>query len=416
MPSGCGWRRRCTTESSNDPKARMTEPTSPPTRQGPLAGVKVIELAGIGPGPMGAMLLADMGAEVLRIDRQTPADLGVKRPLQYNLLMRNRRSIALDLKDPEAVALVLELIEGADALIEGFRPGVTERLGLGPEACLARNPRLVYGRITGWGQDGPLAQAAGHDLNYIALTGVLHAIGRKDQPPSIPLAVVGDFGGGALYLAMGVLAGIIEARGSGRGQVVDAAVVDGVSHMATAFFGMRAAGQWRDERGSNVLDSGAPFYEVYECADGLWISIGPIEARFHAELLQRLGIAPEAIGTQLDPRDWPRARAVFAAAFRTRTRQAWCELLEGSDVCFAPVLSFGEAPAHPHLQARGSFVEIEGVTQPAPAPRFSRTPSGRPTAPQAPSDDGLEGWLAPARIEAWRRAGVMGVSPAQPQS
>jgi len=216
-----------------------------------------------------------------------------------------------------------------------------------------------------------------------------------------------------------VLAGIIEARGSGRGQVVDAAVVDGVAHMATAFFGMRAAGQWRDERGSNVLDSGAPFYEVYECADGLWISIGPIEARFHAELLQRLGIAPEAVGTQLDPSDWPRARAVFAAAFRTRTRQAWCELLEGSDVCFAPVLSFGEAPAHPHLRARGSFVEIEGVTQPAPAPRFSRTPSGRPTAPQAPSDDGLEGWLAPARVEAWRRAGVMGVmgaAPAQPQS
>ncbi|RYZ13000.1 MAG: CoA transferase [Comamonadaceae bacterium] len=381
------------------------EPQAAP-RAGPLAGVRVIELAGIGPGPMAAMLLADLGAQVLRIERATAADLGVKRPLRFNLLMRNRKAIALDLKDPQAVALVLELLDGADALIEGFRPGVTERMGLGPEPCLARNPRLVYGRITGWGQTGTLAQAAGHDINYISLTGALDAIGREGQPPSVPLALVGDFGGGAMYLAMGLLAGIIEARSSGRGQVVDAAIVDGAAHMATAFFGLQAAGLWQGGRGENILDGGAPFYDTYECADGRRISIGPLEARFHAELLERMGLAPDALGEQNDRTQWPRMREAFAAAFRQRTRDEWCALLEGTDVCFAPVLSFEEAPSHPHFRSRGSFVDIDGVVQPAPSPRFSRTPSAVPTAPESPDPDGLRGWLAPERVEAWKAAGV----------
>lgn len=372
---------------------------------GPLSGVKVIELAGIGPGPMAAMLLADMGATVLRIERKEPADLGVKRPLKYNLLLRNRKSIALDLKDPESVQLVLDLIKESDALIEGFRPGVTERLGLGPDVCLKANPKLVYGRITGWGQHGPLAHAAGHDLNYIALTGALDAIGRKGQPPSIPLALLGDFGGGALYLAMGVLAGIIEARQSGQGQVVDAAIVDGVASMATAFFGMAAGGIWQAERGSNILDSGAPFYDVYQCKDGLWISVGPIEARFHADLLQRLDLDPAEFGNHLDATNWPTMRAKLAQVFSTRTRDAWCELLEGTDACFAPVLSFAEAPGHSHLKARNTFIEVDGVTQPAPAPRFSRTPSGKPRPAQEPTaasmEEVLAQWLPQAQLQAW---------------
>ncbi|SPA39637.1 L-carnitine dehydratase/bile acid-inducible protein F [Cupriavidus taiwanensis] len=375
---------------------------------GPLAGVRIVELAGIGPGPMAAMLLADMGAEVLRIERETPVDLGVPKPLRYNLTLRNRKVIALDLKQPETVQRVLRLVEQADALIEGFRPGVTERMGLGPDVCLARNPRLVYGRITGWGQHGPLAQVAGHDINYIALTGTLDAIGRRGQPPSVPLALLGDMSGGALYLAMGMLAGLLEARASGKGQVVDAAIVDGTASMAMTFFGLAAAGKWHAERGTNILDSGAPFYDVYQCADGKWISVGPIEARFHAELLQRMGIDPDKVGAQMDEASWPQAREVFAAAFRRRSRDQWCALLEGTDVCFAPVLSFAEAPEHPHLKARGTFVEVDGVVQPAPAPRFSRTPSGVPTPPQAPHADGmsaaLAGWLPPEEIAAWQQA------------
>lgn len=370
---------------------------------GPLAGIKVVELAGIGPGPMAAMQLADMGATVLRIERRAPADLGVPRPLKYNLLLRNRQSIALDLKDPEAVRLVLDLVAEADALIEGFRPGVTERLGLGPDACLARNPKLVYGRMTGWGQDGPLANAAGHDINYIALTGTLNAIGRAGQPPTTPLALVGDFGGGAMFLAMGMLAALLHARASGEGQVVDAAIVDGAASLATAFYGMHAAGQWNDARGSNVLDTGAPHYDSYECSDGRFISIGPIEARFHAELAQRLGLDLDAIGRPSDQARWPAAREAFARAFKKRSRDEWCVLLEGTDVCFAPVLSFAEAPQHPHLQARGTFVEIDGVTQPAPAPRFSATPSARPTGPAAPiGAEALQGWLPAGRIAAWQ--------------
>jgi alpha-methylacyl-CoA racemase len=348
---------------------------------GPLHGLKIVELAGIGPGPMAAMLLADLGATVLRIDRTVPADLGVTRPARYNLLNRNRDFIELDLKKREAVEQVLQFVESADALIEGFRPGVTERLGLGPAACLARNPRLVYGRITGWGQTGPLAHAAGHDLNYISLTGIVNAIGRNGQPPSVPLALTGDFSGGALYLAMGVLAAILEARTSGQGQVVDAAIVDGTASMATVFYGLHAAGLWNLERGTNVLDSGAPFYDVYECQDGGWISIGPIEARFYLQLLQLLDLDPVALGEQNDRASWPRAKMMIAQRFKTRTRAQWCELLEGTDVCFAPVLSFEEAPHHPHMVARGTLIELNGVVQPAPAPRFSRTVPDMPKPP-----------------------------------
>ena len=370
---------------------------------GPLAGIKVVEFAGIGPGPMAAMQLADMGATVLRIERREPADLGVPRPLKYDLLKRNRQAIALDLKDPEAIGLVLDIVAQADAIVEGFRPGVMERLGLGPDVCLARNPKLVYGRVTGWGQEGPLAHAAGHDINYIALTGVLNAIGREGQPPTAPLALVGDFGGGGMFLAMGVLAALLHARTTGQGQVVDAAIVDGAASLATAFYGLHAAGRWQGERGSNVLDTGAPHYDCYECADGRWISIGPIEARFHADLVRRLGLDMDDVGLPGERADWPRARAAFARVFKTRTRDEWCALLEGTDVCFAPVLGFDEAPAHPHLKARGSFVEVDGVTQPAPAPRFSATPSARPTGPAAPGGaTALQGWLAPERIAEWQ--------------
>ena len=314
---------------------------------GPLAGMKVVELAGIGPGPMCAMLLADLGATVLRVDRKQAVDLGTPRPLQYNLLLRNRQSIALDLKQPAAVELVLDLAAGADGLIEGFRPGVMERLGLGPDACFARNPRLVYGRMTGWGQEGPLAAAAGHDLNYIALTGALHAIGRKAQPPTPPLNLLGDYAGGSLYLALGMLAAVIEARQHGRGQVVDAAIVDGAASLMTSVFGLYAGGLMSLERGTNSLDSGAYYYDVYECADGQWVSVAPIEGRFHDELLRRMEIAPEAIGEQRDRAGWARARAVLAEKFKTKTRAEWCSLLEATDACFAPVLTMAEAPRTP---------------------------------------------------------------------
>ena len=375
---------------------------------GPLKGMKIVELAGIGPGPMCAMLLADLGATVLRVDRKQPVELGTPRPLKYNLLLRNRKSIALDLKKPAAIELVLKLVAGADALIEGFRPGVAERLGLGPDVCSKHNPRLVYGRMTGWGQDGPLASAAGHDLNYIALTGALHAIGREGEPPTPPLNLLGDYAGGSLYLAMGMLAAIIEARQSGQGQVVDAAIVDGTASLMTSIYGMYAGGLSSLERGTNVLDSGAHFYDVYECADGEWISVAPIEGRFHEELLRRLEIAPEAIGEQRDRKNWARAKAVLAAKFRTRTRDEWCKLLEGSDACFAPVLSMAEAPRHPHLAARGTFVDIDGVTQPAPAPRFSRTVTEKPTAPEPPDAQGaLEAWLSTDEIQRWRDSGVL---------
>ncbi|MBB5465095.1 crotonobetainyl-CoA:carnitine CoA-transferase CaiB-like acyl-CoA transferase [Paraburkholderia sp. CI2] len=378
---------------------------------GPLAGVRIIELAGIGPGPMAAMLLADLGATVLRIERRRPVKLGIERPLRYNLLLRNRKTIALDLKDPEAVELVLTLAERADALIEGFRPGVTERLGLGPQACLERNPKLAYGRITGWGQEGPLAQYAGHDLNYIAITGVLNAIGRRDQPPSIPLNLIGDYAGGSLYLAMGLLSAILHARNGGAGQIVDAAIVDGTANLATTFFGMQAAGIWRDGRGTNITDSGSHFYDVYECADGKWITVGPIEDKFYLELLRLLDIDPQTLGTQLDASNWPAARALFALKFKRRTREQWTTLLEHTDACFAPVLSWTEAPGHAHLKARGTFIEVDGIVQPAPAPRFSATVPAKPTAPEAPDattiDAALAAWLEPGRIGELKEAGTL---------
>ena len=347
---------------------------------GPLSGIRVLEFAGIGPCPMAAMMLAEMGASVLRIDRVADSDLGLPMPPRFETLKRSRHSIRLDLKRPDAVALALRLVEQSDALIEGFRPKVMERLGLGPDVCLARNPRLVFGRVTGWGQEGPLAHAAGHDLNYIALTGALHAIGRAGAPPTPPLNLVGDFGGGALYLVVGVLAAIIEARHSGRGQVVDAAMVDGASSLMTSIYGGRASGRLSGPRGTNVTDSGAYFYEVYECADGRYVSVAAIEAKFHAELLRLLEIDPATMPPQMDRARWPEAKARLAERFRTRTRDAWCALLEGTDACFAPVLSMREAPLHAHNVARATFVESDGVTQPAPAPRFARTPSELPPA------------------------------------
>ncbi|HEX2826234.1 MAG TPA: CaiB/BaiF CoA-transferase family protein [Burkholderiales bacterium] len=375
---------------------------------GPLHGMKVVELAGIGPGPMCAMLLADLGATVLRVDRKQPVDLGTPRPLAYNLLLRNRHSIAVDLKQPDAVELVLKLVGQADALIEGFRPGVAERLGLGPDVCLARNAKLVYGRMTGWGQEGPLARAAGHDLNYIAITGALAAIGRKDQPPTPPLNLLGDYAGGSLYLAMGILAGIIEARQSGKGQVVDAAIVDGTANLMTSIYGLFGGGLASLERGTNSLDSGAHYYDVYQCADGEWISVAPIEGRFYADLLKVLEIAPETLGEQRDKKNWERAKTALAAKFKTKTRGEWVKLLEGSDACFAPVLSMAEAPKHPHLAARQTFIDVDGVTQPAPAPRFSRTVPETPTPPEAPdAKRALEGWLATEEIAALQSSGVL---------
>jgi alpha-methylacyl-CoA racemase len=325
---------------------------------------------------------------------------------------RSRHAIAVDLKKPEGVALVLRLAGAADALIEGFRPGVMERLGLGPEPCLARNPKLVYGRMTGWGQDGPLAQAAGHDLNYIALAGALHSIGRAGQPPTPPLNLVGDFGGGALYLAFGLVCGMLEAQRSGKGQVVDAAMVDGAASLMTLFYALHAAGSFTAPRGENVLDSGAFFYDVYECADGKYVSVAPIEDKFLAEFLRRMEIDATEMPPKMDRRRWPEAKATLAARFKRKTRDEWCRLLEGSDACFAPVLSMTEAPSHPHNLARHSFVEIDGIVQPAPAPRFSRTPAARPTPPETPGERGIASlaqWgLPPAEIAALKRCGALG--------
>lgn len=372
-------------------------------RSGPLAGIKVVELAGIGPGPLAAMLLADLGATVIRVDRKVPSGLGAPRPLRFDIGLRNRHSIRVDLKDPSAVALVLDLVASADALIEGFRPGVMERLGLGPSACLERNPRLVYGRVTGWGQDGPLAQTAGHDINYIAITGLLNSIGRAGHAPTVPLNVVGDYAGGSLYLAFGLLAGILQARASGQGQVVDAAMVDGVASLLTPLLGLRAAGMMNGPRGSNLLDSGAPFYDVYACADDLYVSVGSIEHKFFVDLLDRVGIAREAFPHHTNPACWAHLREELAAKFKTRTRDEWVSLLQDTDVCFAPVLDFDEARSHPHLSARGTLIEVDGVVQPAPGPRFSRTPAARPQAPSEPSVAGaqaaLAGWLDESAIQ-----------------
>lgn len=336
--------------------------------KGPLDGVKVLEFAGIGPGPFCGMLLSDLGADVVRIDRK-----GGGRASRTDITSRGRRSVALDLKNPEAVEACLKLMEGADALLEGFRPGVMERLGLGPEVALKRNPRLVYGRMTGWGQFGPYAKAAGHDMNYIAITGALHAIGTRDKPIP-PLNLVGDFGGGALYLAFGLLAGVIQARATGTGQVVDCAMSDGAASLMAMFYGFKAAGIWTEERRANMLDGGAHFYDTYQCSDGKWVSIGSIEPQFYALLLEKTGITDPAFQAQHDRAAWPDLHDKLAAVIATKTRDEWTEIMGGTDVCFAPVLTMDEAPSHPHNTARQTFVELDGVVQPAPAPRFSATP------------------------------------------
>ena len=335
---------------------------------GPLAGFRIIELAGIGPGPFCGMMLSDMGAEVIRVDRIAGEP---RRP--RDVLARNRRSIAIDLKKPEGVELVLRLCEQCNALFEGFRPGVTERMGLGPEDCMARNPKLVYGRMTGWGQEGPLAQAAGHDINYIGLAGALHAIGRKGERPVPPLNLIGDFGGGGMLLAYGLVCGLLEAERSGKGQVVDAAMVDGSAALMAMFFSMGAGGGFNDERGTNMLDSGAHFYDTYETKDGKFVCVGSIEPQFYALLVEKGGLDSDRFGAQMDRSRWPEYKEELERVFLTKTRDEWCEIMEGTDVCFAPVLSILEAPQHPHNKHRSTFVEIDGVVQPAPAPRFSRT-------------------------------------------
>ncbi|WP_327191901.1 CaiB/BaiF CoA transferase family protein [Terrabacter sp. Soil811] len=359
---------------------------APAARTGPLAGIRVVELAGIGPAPFAAMLLADLGADVIRIDRPGEGSLPVPLSPEADLLRRGRPSVALDLKHPDGLATTLALVEQADVLLEGYRPGVAERLGLGPTDCLGRNPRLVYGRMTGWGQDGPLAHAAGHDIGYVAITGALHAIGRAGGPPQVPVNLVGDFGGGALYLVVGVLAALLEARASGRGQVVDAAIVDGTAHLSSLVMSLVGAGLWSDRRGTNLLDTGAPFYDVYETSDGGWLAVGPLEPAFYAELLRLTGLTDTA-PDRLDPRTWPALRALLADTFRSRTRDEWTAALEGTDACVEPVLSYAEAPGHPHLAARGTYVEHHGLVQPAPAPRFSRTPAALGTPPSTPGAD-----------------------------
>lgn len=379
---------------------------------GSLTGLRVIEMAGIGPAPFCAMLLADMGAEVLRIDRVTPVQLGVEVPPRLDILHRNKRAVALDLKAPGGVAAALELIGRADVLIEGFRPGVMERLGLGPAVCLEANVRLVYGRMTGWGHAGPLAQAAGHDLNYIALAGALHGIGPRHGAPAIPSNLIGDFGGGALYLAMGVLAALIEAGHSGRGQVVEAAMVDGVASLMNMQQGMAQSQRWPQGRGAGLLNGGAPYYNVYETLDGRHVSIAAIETRFYEELLRRIGAPLPADDAARAPQHWQALHERFAAIFRTRTRAQWCALLEGSDACFAPVLDPDESAAHPHMAARAIYVDVDGVRQAAPAPRFSRTPSSLrrpPPEPGAAPDAALVDWGVSAdRLAAWRAAGALG--------
>jgi alpha-methylacyl-CoA racemase len=340
---------------------------------GPLDGIRIVEIAGIGPGPFCGMMLADMGAEVLRVDRAQSVLGGDPARPSLDFLARGRRSVGVDLKRPEGVDTVLRLIEKADALIEGFRPGVMERLGLGPDICLARNPRLVYGRMTGWGQEGPLAQVAGHDINYIALAGALDSIGRRGEAPLPPLNLVGDFGGGGMLLAFGIACALVERARSGRGQVVDAAMVDGAAALMAIIHGAHQSGWWKEERGTNMLDTGAHFYEVYETSDGKYVSIGSIEPQFYQELLEKLGLSGEKLPGQMDRSQWPAFKARLAAIFKTKTRAQWCELLEGSDVCFAPVLSLTETKEHPHIRARNTFVTVAGAPQPGPAPRFSRS-------------------------------------------
>lgn len=373
------------------PSAPMVEPGSNPScragpgeasgrQSGPLKGYRVLEVAGIGPAPFCAMMLADMGADVVRIDRIGQVNLGVHNKPSLNLLNRGKRSVAIDLKTEAGSSAAMRLISKADALVEGFRPGVMERLGLGPDLCFQSNPKLVYGRVTGWGQQGPKAQAAGHDINYIALSGVLASIGRRGEKPVPPLNLIGDFGGGGAFLAFGIVCAMLEASRSGQGQVVDAAMVDGAASLMTYIFGLQAAGQWQAERGCNSLDSGAPFYDVYETRDGQYVALGSIETRFFREFLAFAGLDPALADRQWEREFWPELRALLEASFRTRTREEWCRLLEDTDACVSPVLSLSEAPDHPQNAERETFLELAGVRQPAPAPRFSRTAArlGRP--------------------------------------
>lgn len=380
---------------------------------GPLKGLRVVEMAGIGPAPFCAMLLADMGAEVVRIDRTARGDLGLdlgKDP-RFDVLRRGRKSIALDLKKPGGIATAKRLISQADVLVEGFRPGTMERLGLGPDQFINTNPKLVYGRMTGFGQEGPEASRAGHDINYIALAGVLSTIGRKGAAPVPPLNLVGDFGGGAMFLAFGIVAALFECSRSGKGQVVDAAMVDGAAYLSTAIHGMKALGLWQEKRGTNILDSGAPWYDTYATSDGKFIAIGPVEQRFFQELLARLGIDPATLPSQFDRARWPEMRERLANVFKTKTREQWCEVMQGSDACFAPVLTLGEAPLHPHNRARDTFIDIEGVIQPGPAPRFSRSKTTIPHAPPvigANADEILDDWgFDRQEITALRDAGAL---------
>jgi alpha-methylacyl-CoA racemase len=375
---------------------------------GPLAGVKVLEFEAIGPGPFAGMLLADMGADVLLVDRPAASDLGLKRERWMDVMLRGRRSVTLDLKSKDAAGAALELVSRADALIEGFRPGVMERLGIGPEACLKANPKLVYGRMTGWGQDGPLAPRAGHDINYIALAGVLHAFGRKGEAPVPPLNLVGDFGGGGMLLGFGIACALLHAHATGQGQVVDAAMVEGVSLLAAMFSGLLAAGRWSEERGANILDTGAPWYDCYETGDGKHVAIGAIEAKFFEELVQRLQLS--GLPPQNDRARWPEMRAAFARTFMQKTRDEWVKVFEGSDACFAPVLTFSEARRHPHNLARHGYVSVARLEQPAPAPRYSATPAEVRRMPPERGAGGraaLADWgFAPAEIDRLRKAGL----------
>lgn len=382
------------------------------TRSGPLAGIRVLEFAGIGPGPMCGMLLADMGAEVLLLERPNGGDLGLPRPRRYELVHRGKQSLVIDLKQAEARALALDLVERADVLIEGLRPGAMERLGLGPDACLARRPTLVYGRVTGYGQSGPLREAAGHDLNYIALSGALHAMGRAGQPPTPPLNLLGDYAGGAMSLAWGIACALLERGRSGRGQVVDAAMVEGAALLMTPAFGLQAAGLHGAPRGENLLDSGAPHYDVYRCADGEYVAFGAIERRFRAAFAERAGLPAHSLDELDDARSWPAWRARLGALFATRTQAEWCALLEDSDACVTPVLAREQMARHPHLAARGVLQEHAGLAHPAPAPRLSRTPGAIAGAPPTPGRGGAElasAWgLDAARLQALAAAGVPG--------
>jgi alpha-methylacyl-CoA racemase len=379
---------------------------------GPLSGIKIIELAGIGPGPFCAFMLADMGADIIKIDRAGAVRGGDPATPPADTLQRGRRSIGIDLKNPDGVELLLQLVEQSDAMFEVFRPGVAERLGIGPDVCLARNPRLVYGRMTGWGQDGPYSQAAGHDINYIALAGALEPIGRAGERPMPPLNLVGDFGGGGMLLAYGMVCALLEAQRSGSGQVVDAAMVDGAACLMMMFHAFKAMGIWNPERGTNLLDTGAPFYEVYETADGKYISLGSLEPQFYAEMTKLTGLDQEELPYQHDRAEWPAMKERMTELFKTKTRDEWCALMEGTDACFAPVLTMEEAAQHPHNVHRQTFIERNGVVQPAPAPRFSKTPGAADRAPAHAgqhTDEILGDWLGADadRIEKLRGSGAV---------